>query len=131
MNNRRGYSLVEMSIMIAVGSFLFISLGRAVMGLVENAIDNRNYTTALNIAKWQMAKMNNAAYPAVVAETAQTADPAFPSFIPTQTVVDVATSGTNSIRQITVRVRLDSVSGTVLIRLDTYRSDIITFGNGV
>ena len=128
--NDRGFSLMEMTIMIAIGAVLFTSLSRSVMTLSELITDNRNYTIALSLAKRQMAIMNNAAYPAVAAEAAQTAHTDFPSFIPTQTVTSVATSGTNSIRQITIRIRLNSVTGPVLIRLDTYRSNIITFGNG-
>ena len=116
--------------MIAIGAVLFTGMTRAAQTLMETAIEGRNYMIALNLAKWQMAISNNAAYPAVVAETAQTADAAFPNFIPTQTVTSVATNGANSIRLITIRIRLNSVTGPVLVRLDTYRSNIITFGNG-
>ena len=131
MGNRRGYSLIEIIITIAVAAILFVGLSRAAQNLIKSVIDNRNNTIAFNIAKYQMSVMNNAAYPAVVAETAQTADPAFPSFIPTQEVVSVAVSGSYSIRQITVRVRLNSISGAVLIRLDTYRTNLATFGDGL
>ncbi len=129
-NDTRGFSLMELTIMIAIGAVLFTGLSRAVQTLMETAIENRNYMIALNLAKWQMAISNNAAYPAVAAEAAQTADTAFPNFIPTKQVVSVATSGGNSIRIITIRVRLGSSTGPVLVRLDTYRSNIITFGNG-
>ncbi len=131
IKNRRGFTLMEMTIMIGIGAVLFMGLSRSVLTLTELIIENRNYLTAFNLAKRQMAIMENSAYPAVAAEAAQTADTAFPSFIPTQTVTSVATSGTNSIRLITIRVRLNSVTGAVLVRFDTYRSNIITNGNGI
>lgn len=127
----RGFTLMEMTIMIGLGAVLFISAGRAVQTMVDAAVENRNMLIALNLAKRQMAIMANSAYPAVAAEAAQTADTAFPNFIPTQEVTSVATSGTNSIRQITIRIRHGSSTGPVLIRLDTYRSSIITSGNGL
>ena len=133
--NRRGFTLIELVIMIAIGGILSLGLGKAAGNLIKMELQNRDYLIALNIAKRQMAIMQNAAYPAVAAEAALTADAAFPNYIPTQTVVSIATSvdaggTTNSIRQITIRVRLNSLAGAVLIRLDTYRSNIITFGTG-
>ena len=126
---RRGFTLIELVMMIGVGAVLFTSISKAVLAMNEMIIENRNYVVALNIAKRQMAVMNNSAYPAVAAEAALAADANYPQFIPTQEVSAVA-GATDTIRLITVRVRLQSVSGPVLIRLDTYRSNVITFGNG-
>lgn len=131
MKNKRGFTLLEMAITIGIAAVLFTGMTRAGQNLMKAAIDNRNYVIALNLAKRHMAVMNNeVTVPAVIAETAQAADGVFPSFIPTRQVVAVAASGANYIRQITVRIRIGSVTGPVLIRLDTYRSNIITFGNG-
>ncbi len=128
---KKGMSLMELTIMIAVAGVLFTGFTRAVQNQIRNVTLNRNYMIALNIAKREMAEINLGAYPAVDgAETALTADADFPSFIPTRFVTSVAISGSNSIRLITVRVRLNSVSGTQLIRLDTYRTDLVSFGNG-
>ena len=130
MRGRRGFSLIEMTLMIAIGAALFIGIGPAAQNLTGRAIENRNYLIALNLAKWQMAIMMNSSYPAVAAETEQTVDPAFPDFIPTQEIVDADTSDTHSLREVRIRVRRGSSSGPVLVLLHTYRSDIITFGNG-
>lgn len=127
----RGATLIELTMMIAVAAVFFIGLSRGYMTLVKCTADSRDYLIAYNLARRQMAIMNNSAYPAVVAETALAADPDFPNFIPTQTVTSVATSGSNSIRLITVRIRRNSLSGAVLVRLDTYRTDLVTFGNGL
>ena len=130
IKDQRGFSLIEMTIMIAIGAVLFTSITRSAMTLSKAITENREYLVALNLAKRQMAISDNSAYPAVAAEAAQTAHTDFPDFIPTQEVTSIAVSGSNSIRQITIRIRRGSATGAVLMRLDTYRSDIITFGNG-
>jgi hypothetical protein len=126
MKNKRGVTLLELTMMIALGSILIIGISRGAQAQIKNTVDMRNYMIALNLAKKQMAIMNNGAYPAV-GTTAPAADAAFPNFTYSQVVSSVATSGVYSIRQI----QLDVLNGTrVLVRLYTYRSDLITFGNG-
>ena len=128
--NRRGFTLIELVMMTAIGGIILTSVSLATQTQIRTAIDNRNYLVALNLAKQEMAVMNLGTYPAVAAEAALTADSAFPDFIPTQEVVSVATNGGNSIREIRIRIRKGSISGAVLVALYTYRSDILTFGNG-
>ena len=128
MKNRRGFTLIELVIMTAVASALFVGMGRAVQGQIKIATDNRDYMIALNLAKQQMALMNLAAYPAV-ATTTPASDAAFPGFTFSQAVTSVATdvgSG-RSLRQIQFDVLRQ---GIVLVRLITYRTDVVTFGNG-
>ena len=129
---KRGVTMMELVIMIAIASVLFTGLTRVIQNQIRNSNLNRNYLIALNLAKIEMAKLNIGAFPAVDgAETALTADAAYPSFIPTRFVTSVAVSGSNNLRLITVRVRLLSVTGSVLVRLDTYRTDLVSFGDGV
>ena len=117
--------------MISIGAILAVGLTVAAETQMKTIIDNRDFLIALNLAKRQMAIMNRSAYPAVVAETALTADAAFPNFIVTQEVAAVDNDGaTKSIREIRVRVRRGSITGAVLVILYTYRSDILSFGNG-
>ena len=124
--------MMELVMMIAIASVLFTGLTRVIQNQIRNTNLNRNYLIALNLAKREMAKINIGAFPAVDgAETALAADPAYPDFIPTRFVTLVANSGANNLHLITVRVRLLTVTGTVLIRLDTYRTNIVTFGDGV
>jgi type II secretory pathway pseudopilin PulG len=130
MRKRRGATLVELVIMIAVSSVLMISITRAAMTLSEMVVDNRDRTIALNLARRQLAIMNNGAHPAVQAEAGLAADVNFPSFIPTLTVADVVTSGSLELRLVTIRIRLNSATGPVLIRLDTYRTNLVSFGDG-
>ncbi len=130
MRKKGGFTLIEIVMTTAIGGVILVGLSLAMQTQMRTAIDNRNYLIALNLGNRQMALMNNAAYPAVAAETAQSADAAFPNFIPTQEVASISTSGVYSIRQITIRIRKGSAAGAVLLRLDTYRSDLITFGTG-
>ena len=127
---RAGFTLIELVMMTAIGGIILTGMSLATQTQMRTVIDNRNYLIALNLAKQEMAVMNLAAYPAVAAEAALTADPAFPNFTPTQEVVSIATNGGNSIREIRIRIRKGSISGPVLVALYTYRSDILTFGNG-
>jgi prepilin-type N-terminal cleavage/methylation domain-containing protein len=131
IKNNRGYTLIEMIIVIAVGSILMAGLVSAAQIQFKSTVENRNYLVALNLAMRQMAIANSADYPALSIETAQTADSSFPNFIPTQEVTLIDTSGIHSLELICVRVRLGSLSGPVLVALNTYRSDILTLGDGV
>jgi type II secretory pathway pseudopilin PulG len=122
---------MEMTIMIAVGGILAMGITRAAQGQIREAMDNKEMQVALNLAKRQMAIMNNGALPAVVAETSLGADATFTDMFITQEVTSVAVSGSFNLRQVIVRVRNSSATGTVLILLRTYRTDLVTFGNGI
>ncbi len=131
IKNNRGFTLIEMTMIVVVGAALMFGIVFAAQALFKSTVENRNYLIAFNLARRQMAIANNGTYPAVSSETAQTTDGNFPDFVPTQEVTQIDTSGSNSLRQICVRVHLGSSSGPVLVTLYTYRSDILTFGDGV
>lgn len=128
---KAGFSLVEMVMMIAISSVLFIGLSRAVHAQLKSAILHRNYLIGLNLTKMQMGTMNNAAYPAI-ATTAPASDALFPNFVYSQTVSNVLTSGANTLNQILLDV---TVGGSVIVRVYTYRTNTVTgtqgFGNGI
>ena len=131
MKNKRGFTLMEMAITIAVGAILMTSLGMLAQAQYGAMVENRNYIIAYNLARDRMASLSNLDYPAVSAETGLTPDSDFPGFIPTQEVTQLDTSGAHSLRQVCLRKRLGSVTGPVLVTLYTYRSDLLTFGDGV
>ena len=117
---------MEMTIMIAVAAVLITGISRAAQTFIKAEVDNRNYLIALNLAKQQMAIMNLAAYPGA-GTTTPASDGAFPNFAFTQVVSNVATSGANTVNQIRMDV---SVNGNVVVRLYTYRTNTVSFGNG-
>ena len=127
MKAKRGFSLIELVIMIAVSSALFVGMGRAVQSQIKMAGDNRDYLIALNLAKQQMAIMNLASLPAVGTTTPSDVGVAFSGFTFTQVVTSIAVSGSFNLRQIQMDVLK---GGTVLVRLYTYRTDLVTFGDG-
>lgn len=129
--NRLGFTLMEMILMIAVGSMLVTSLVTAAQAHYKATIENRNYLIAFNLARNQMAAMYNSGYPSVMSETAQSVDSDFPDFVPTQEVTQEDTAGGHTLNKICIRVRLGSSTGPVLVSLYTFRSDIITYGDGV
>lgn len=127
MKNKRGFSLMELIMMIAVGAVLFIGTSRAVHTQIKKAIELRNYMIALNLARQKMAVMNNAACPAV-GTTTPAADGSFSGFTFSQVVTSIGTSGTSDICN---QVRMDVLKGTdVIVRLYTYCSNLVSFGDG-
>jgi type II secretory pathway pseudopilin PulG len=130
MKRKSGLTLVELVLMIAISSVLLISLSRAVQALIESQVVMRDTYIALNLAKLQMAKMNNAAYPAA-GTTNPTSAESFTDFGYTQVVTEIFTSGGNSVREIYLDV---TRAGEVLVRLYTYRTNAVNgttgFGNG-
>ena len=125
-HNDRGFSLMELTLMIAVGAILLVGVGRAIQNQMVNAIDMRNFMVSLNLVKRQMAVMNNAAYPAV-GTTSPATDALFPNFTFTRVVTAVAANGANNIRRIQMDV---SIGGDLIVRVYTYRTNTATFGNG-
>ena len=122
----RGFTLLEMTLMIGVGTVLVLGMSTAVQSQLKGAVDMRNYLIALELAKQQMAVMNNASHPGT-GTTNPSSDAAFPDFGFTQVVTSVATSGSDNIRE----VRLDTtMNGIVLVRLYTYRTSTASFGDG-
>ena len=118
--------------MIAVAAVLITGVSRAAQNQIQQAVTNRNYLIALNLAKKQMAIMNNAAYITVLSTTTPASDADFLNFTYSQTVSRVLTSGANTLNQIQLDVLLGS---KVIVRVYTYRTNTVNgtqgFGNGV
>lgn len=121
--SRRGVTLIELVIMIAVASVLFVGLARGYQSLIRRAVDNRNYMIALNLAKKQMAILNNTAYASLANST--TSDASFPGF----SIVTTVTANSPIASMTNVRVDVTS-GGSTYVRLVTYRDAVVTFGTG-
>ena len=128
-SGQRGFTLMEMTMMIAIGAVLLSGLSRAVQNEVYQTNELRYKLIATHLANRQMAIMWNTAYPSVgTSSSAQIDATDFPSFMYTQGVADVATNGGNSLRSIEIIVTLN---GKEYARLESYWSNVVTFGNGV
>jgi type II secretory pathway pseudopilin PulG len=123
---RSGWTLIELVIMIAVGSILLVSFSRAAQSQVEASIRIRDSFVALHLAKRQMAAMNNLAYASVV--NGSTSDADFPNFTIATTQSVILTNAAANVKQVTIAVSTPA-HGT-LVQLITYRLDVLTYGNG-
>ena len=126
MKKTNAFTLVEITITIAVAAILMVGISRATQNEIAQFTKLRNYEIALNLAKKQMAIMNNAAYPAVA--TTNQNDAFYSDFTITQIVSNIATSGANTLNKIEVQV--STVKDGQLISLNTYRTNVVSFGNG-
>ena len=130
-NDRKGFTLIEMIIMIGVASVLMIGMGRAVRSQVESVTRMRNFYVAMNLAKKYMAVMNNAAFPGLGTTDPESAGDktSFPGFTMSQVVSNVATSGADFNYRIEITVTSANDSRQ-LVDLNTYRTNTASFGDG-
>lgn len=132
LKNQRGFTLIEFIVVIAVGSFLVAGIVLFSRQQIETVTSLRDMQIALNLAKLKMAEMNNTAYASLpVGTTTLASDSTFPGFMFQRVITSVATSGTNSLRQIDINVALTTGSfASPLVKLTTYRESDTTFGDG-
>ena len=124
---------MEMTLMIAVGSVLLIGITRAARAQLKNAIDQRTYLAAMNLAKQKIAIENNSAYPTANGTTTLAADADFGDFTIQRTYTLVVgtydpPAANNSV--VEVRYDISSTPGGTFARFYTYRTDTAAFGNG-
>lgn len=123
-----GWTLIEIILMIAVGSILAIGATRAMQSQMSAVIQFRNYMVALHLAKRQMAILNNTAYASLT--TASAADATFTSFTVATTVTTPYTSAAPAANVKKVVVEVSTPEDGILVQLNTYRTDVVSFGNG-
>lgn len=123
-----GWTLIEIILMIAVGSILAIGATRAVQSQMTAVIKFKNYMMALHLAKRQMAILNNTAYASL--STASAADTTFTDFTVSTTVTTPYTNVSPAANVKKVVVEVSTPKDGILVQLNTYRTDIVSFGNG-
>lgn len=116
---REGFTLIELVMTIVVVAIISIPLSLLVIQHIESVVQSKDYTMAMNLARWEMEIVNNTGYASI-----STAN--FPNYkgYPydlTRTVTFAAGSGASaeSLKQITVTVRR-SGSATDLVKFITY-----------
>lgn len=133
---RDGFTLVELIMIITIGSVLTIGIVKYTAQQVANGTQMRDYLIALNLAQLEMAQMNNTAYSTLpVSNTATLAQEAsFPGF-DIQRIVSAETTGSpNGVKYKRIDFKIDYHGGSFtnpLVWLVTYREDHITFGDGI
>lgn len=126
-------TLIELVLVIAVGSIAVFGIVMFSREQVERGAQARDLVIAANLAELKMAEMNNLPYASLpVGTVTLPVDPSFPGYQMQRIVTNVATSGGVSVRQIDVRVtRTGGSFAQPLARLLTYRQSVTTFGDGV
>ena len=130
MRKTRGFTLIEMAIMIGVASVLIISITRSMQTTVWRFTRLRSTYIALNLAKKQMAMMNHEALPGN-GTTNPASDASFPNFTYTQVVATPYTTGAPASNVRKIEMQVSTTTDGQLISLITYRDDIAAFGDGV
>jgi len=131
--NRRGFTLIEMVMIIAVGS---IVVGGMVLFSAQHArqsVQMRDQVVSIYLAQRYMAESNNVAFAALPPATTNfAADAAFGGFRARRIVTALATSGTNVLRQVEIQVArtADAAFAAPVARLWTYRQSNVTYGTG-
>ena len=137
MKSSRGFTLIELIVAIAVGSFLIAGIVLFTQQQTSDGIRVKDYLAVLHLAKMKLAETNNMAYASLATGSVVLPDEAsFPGFDIQRTVSDVATAtvGGQTIRLRQYSVNIDYAGGAFtnpLVRLVTYRQSQTTFGDGV
>jgi len=120
---KKGFTLIELIMTIVVVGLialpLSLSLTAQVQGTVKSGID----TTALNLARFEMEKVNNLAYASI--SSASFSNYQGYAYDVTRTVSE-QTSGSEGLKTVTVSVT-QAGSATVLASLTTYIAKNVTY----
>ncbi len=126
-------TLIELVLVIAVGSVLVLGLVMFSREQVERGVQARDLVIAANLVELKMAQMNNTAFASIPTGNVTLASEAsFPGFQIQRRVSNVTSRGGFTLRLVDIRVR--RVGGSFnqpLARALTYRQSAVTFGDGV
>ncbi len=134
-NRARGFTIVELILVVAVGSLLVLGITLFTAQQVSNGSQMRDFLEALDLARLKMAEMNNTTYASLpVGTTTLTGEPSFPGLALQRVVTLVNTGAPNPVTLRRIDIKVDHTGGTFanpLIQLTTYRESNTTFGDGV
>lgn len=127
----RGFTLIELTITIAVSSIMVVGMVQAMQQQVVVSVETRDYLVAMNIARMKMGEIRAGSYPSVGTATLA-AESAFPGYMSQRVVTDVVSSGGLSVRQVQVDVARSGGSfSSPIVSLITYLTSVTTFGDGL
>ena len=129
--NRRGLSLIELTITIAITSVLIYGITTSVRGFIRSVEHVRNTYVAMNLARLKMVEVRAGTYPGT-GTTTLASEASFPGYAMQRVVTNVASSGGRSVRRVQINVA-NSTAGfsTPLVRLESYVTSVASFGDGV
>jgi len=119
----KGFTLIELIMTIVVVGLIALPLSLSLTAQVQGTVGSGAYTTALNLARFEMEKVNNLAYASI--SSASFSNYQGYAYNVTRTVSE-QTSGTEGLKTITVSVTKTG-SATVLVSLTTYIAKNVTY----
>ncbi len=124
MNNRKGFSLIELVMTIIVIGIVAVPLGLLVSRHYASVFVSQDYHTAMNLARFEMERVKKMSYANVVTATTQRSGY---DLITTVTFVQGTALTPESLKRVVIDVRK---TGTVPIiySLATYRARNVTYG---
>lgn len=126
-NHRRGFTLVELIMTIVVVSIVAVPLSLLISQHLESVVQSRDYTSAVNLARFEMEKVNNLSYNNVVSASFSPYPGYHYDVTRTVTYAQGGALTAESLKKIVVEVR--PADGTdVLISLVTYLAKNVTYG---
>ena len=128
----RGMTLIELVMIIAVGSALLVGVIKFTQQQILNGSRMRDYLIAANLAKLKMAVQNNTAYASLPAAGTLPAEASLGGFISQIRYGTIITSGVDNLKPVFIDV--DYTGGSFanpVVTLVSYREDHVTFGDGV
>ena len=129
MKKYRGFTLVELVIIIAMASALMVGISTALNTQMQRFTQMRRYYQALNLAKARIATFNNLTIASLPANgTIDYSDTSFSGFTIRQVTTTPYSSGSWFVRQIQVEV-FTAKEGD-LVNLYTYRTNAAAMGDG-
>ncbi len=119
INKNKGFTLIELIITIVVTGLIALPLALSLNAQINGAVSSGAYTTALNLARYEMEQVNNTPY-ANISSATYSNFKGYPYNV-TVTVTNVPgnVNPAASLKQITVSVTKTG-SATVLASLTTY-----------
>lgn len=129
--NKRGLTLVELTITIALASIMVYGITSSMHQQIRSSVQTRDYLVAMNIARLKMSEVRSEAYPAT-GTTTLTAEASFPGYMIQRVVTNVVSNGARSVRQVEINVaRTGGSFSSPLVRLVTQLTSVATFGDGI
>lgn len=124
---KKGFTLIELIMTIVVVGLIAVPLSISLVEQVQGVTQSTDYTAALNLARFEMERVNNLAY-ASITSTSFSNYQGYPYDIDRTMAYAQGNAGSaESLKQITVSVKKAGDS-TVLLSLKTYIAKNITYG---
>jgi len=117
----KGFTLIELIMTIVVVGIAAIPISITLGKQVQSVFQSQDITMAINLARFDLAQMNNTAYTSIAAANISPYQGYSYSLARTVSYINGTSSSTESTKKITVQIT-KSGSATVLVKLNTYIS---------